>query len=183
MHDSDHAECLSCFTHHFVCLWPYCISLTIVHIYSQSASSKLLCLYIYDYYACMSHHFACLWQFWPFCMSVVTMHASNRSVGLWQFYMYVSLPNFYVCLRPLCMTNHYSCLGPFCMSPIICMSWTILYVLPLDGWMNDLQFYILFNSVSIISGWCLDDNERLCAMELRLWLRRCRIERWSNPIR
>ena len=29
--------------------------------------------------------------------------------------------------------------------------------------MDDLQFYILFNSISVISGQCLDDNERLCA--------------------
>ena len=28
--------------------------------------------------------------------------------------------------------------------------------------MDDLQFYILFNSISVISGRCLDDNERLC---------------------
>ena len=35
-----------------------------------------------------------------------------------------------------------------------------------DGWMVDLQFYVLFNSISVISGRCLDDNERLCAMEL-----------------
>ena len=38
-----------------------------------------------------------------------------------------------------------------------------------DGWMDDLRFYVLFNSISVISGRCLDDNERLCAMELRLW--------------
>ena len=41
-----------------------------------------------------------------------------------------------------------------------------------DGWMDDLRFYVLFNSISVISGPCLDDNERLCAMELRLSLRR-----------
>ena len=41
-----------------------------------------------------------------------------------------------------------------------------------DGWMDDLRFYILFNSFSVISGRCSDDNERLCAMELRLRLRR-----------
>ena len=26
--------------------------------------------------------------------------------------------------------------------------------------MDDLRFYILFNSISVISGGCLDDNER-----------------------
>ena len=44
------------------------------------------------------------------------------------------------------------------------------------GWMDDLRFYVLFNSVSAISGRCSDDNERLCANELRLWLRRFHLE-------
>ena len=30
--------------------------------------------------------------------------------------------------------------------------------------MDDLQFYILFNSISVISGQWADDNERPCAM-------------------
>ena len=38
----------------------------------------------------------------------------------------------------------------------------------LHGWMDDLRFYVVFNSISVISGRCLDDNERLSAMELRL---------------
>ena len=41
-----------------------------------------------------------------------------------------------------------------------------------DEWMDDMRFYVLFNSVSVISGRCMDDNERLCAMILRLRLRR-----------
>ena len=45
-----------------------------------------------------------------------------------------------------------------------------------DGWMDDLRFYVLFNSISVISGRCLDDNERLCARELRLRLRRFHLE-------
>ena len=45
-----------------------------------------------------------------------------------------------------------------------------------NGWMDDLRFYVLFNSISVISGRCLDDNERLCAMELCLWLRRFHLE-------
>ena len=45
-----------------------------------------------------------------------------------------------------------------------------------DGWMDDLRFYVLFNSIPVISGRCSDDNERLCAMELRLRLRRFRLE-------
>ena len=45
-----------------------------------------------------------------------------------------------------------------------------------DGWMDDLRFYVLFNSISVISGRCLDDNERLCAMELGLRLRRFHLE-------
>ena len=35
----------------------------------------------------------------------------------------------------------------------------------MDGWMDDLQFYIFFNSISVISGQCKGDNKRLCAME------------------
>ena len=30
----------------------------------------------------------------------------------------------------------------------------------------DLQFIVLLNSISVISGQYLDDNERLCAMEV-----------------
>ena len=43
-------------------------------------------------------------------------------------------------------------------------------------WMDDLRFYVLFNSISVISGRCMDDNERLCAMEVRLRLRRFHLE-------
>ena len=31
--------------------------------------------------------------------------------------------------------------------------------------MDDLRFYVLFNSISVILGRRVDDNERLCAME------------------
>ena len=36
--------------------------------------------------------------------------------------------------------------------------------------MDDLRFYVLCNSISVISGRWADDNERLCAMEPRLRL-------------
>ena len=42
----------------------------------------------------------------------------------------------------------------------------------MDGWMDNLRFYVFFNSIPVISGRCSDDNGRLCAMELRLRLRR-----------
>ena len=29
------------------------------------------------------------------------------------------------------------------------------------GWVGELRFYVLFNSISVISGRCMDDNERL----------------------
>ena len=51
----------------------------------------------------------------------------------------------------------------------------------MDGWMNDLRFYVLFNSIAVISGRWADNNERLSAMEPRLRLRRFRLERGSNP--
>ena len=43
-------------------------------------------------------------------------------------------------------------------------------------WMDDMLYNVLFNSISVISGQCLDDNERLCAMELRLGLKRFHLE-------
>ena len=47
--------------------------------------------------------------------------------------------------------------------------------------MNDLQFYVLFTSISVISGRWADDNERLWAMEPRLRLKSFRLLRDSNP--
>ena len=38
--------------------------------------------------------------------------------------------------------------------------------------MDDLRFYVLFNCITVISGRWADDNERLCAMEPHLQLRR-----------
>ena len=32
------------------------------------------------------------------------------------------------------------------------------------GWMDDLAFYILFNSILVIAGRWSDDNERMCAL-------------------
>ena len=43
-------------------------------------------------------------------------------------------------------------------------------------WMVDLQIYVLSNSISVISGWWTKDNERLCAMEPHLRLRRFPLE-------
>ena len=55
------------------------------------------------------------------------------------------------------------------------------FTLALDGWMADLRFYVLFNSMSVISGRRAEENDLLCAMEPRLRLRRFRLERGSNP--
>ena len=38
--------------------------------------------------------------------------------------------------------------------------------------MDNLQFYVLFNSISVISGLWACDNERLCALERCLQLKR-----------
>ena len=52
------------------------------------------------------------------------------------------------------------------------------------GWMmDDMQVYVLLNSISIISGRCKVDNERLCATELHLRFRRFCHERGSNSVR
>ena len=48
--------------------------------------------------------------------------------------------------------------------------------------MDDLQFYILFNSVSVLSEQWEVDNERLCAMELHYYLRRFRLDPGSNLV-
>ena len=56
-----------------------------------------------------------------------------------------------------------------------------IYLVPLnDGRIDGLQFYVIFNSISVISGRWTDDNERLCAMGSRLRLRKFRLERGSN---
>ena len=47
----------------------------------------------------------------------------------------------------------------------------------IDGWMDDLQFYVLFNNFSDKSGRWADKNKRLSAMESRLQLGRVRLER------
>ena len=50
-------------------------------------------------------------------------------------------------------------------------------------WMDDLRFYVLSNSVSTISGRWEVDNERLCAADFLLRVRRFRLERGSNLVR
>ena len=54
-------------------------------------------------------------------------------------------------------------------------------MLAYDEWM--VQFYVLFNSISVISVRWADDNEKLYAVEPHLRLRRVRWERGSNPDR
>ena len=49
-----------------------------------------------------------------------------------------------------------------------------------DGGMDDLRFYVLFNSISVILGRGEVEYERVCAMEPRLRLRRFRLERGLN---
>ena len=46
--------------------------------------------------------------------------------------------------------------------------------------MDDLQFYVLFNSISVILGQWTDDNERLCAMEPSLQFFENILKRGSN---
>ena len=47
--------------------------------------------------------------------------------------------------------------------------------------MDDLLFYILFNSISVISGQWADDNDRLCTVEPRLNLKRSPPETGLEP--
>ena len=46
-----------------------------------------------------------------------------------------------------------------------------IHALVRTGWMNGLQFYDLFNSISVILGRWMGDNEGLCAMESRFRLK------------
>ena len=50
------------------------------------------------------------------------------------------------------------------------------------GWMSS-DFTGFFNITSVISGRCLDDNEMLYTIELRLRLRRFRLQWGTNPVR
>ena len=67
-----------------------------------------------------------------------------------------------------------------CQNLLVKLHWQIACMLILQtahagaivGWIDDSQFYVLFNSISVILGWWSDDNERLCAIEPCLWLRR-----------
>ena len=58
---------------------------------------------------------------------------------------------------------------------------SLFIIATFNEWLCDLRFFVLFNSISVISGRWTDDDERLCAMELRLRLKRFRLERGSNP--
>ena len=55
-----------------------------------------------------------------------------------------------------------------------------LRIAAFDGWMDDLQFHVLFNSISVISGQWEVDNEKLCAMKPCLQWRRFCLEQGSN---
>ena len=53
--------------------------------------------------------------------------------------------------------------------------YSLILLVWMDGWMDDLRLYVLFNNISVMSGRCLGDNEMLCAREVRLRLRRFHI--------
>ena len=72
----------------------------------------------------------------------------------------------------------------YCLFPLVyfnCVCWCQSRWLPrniLCGWRMDewrhLRYYVLFNIIAVVSGRWDVDNERLCAMEHRLRLRRGR---------
>ena len=47
--------------------------------------------------------------------------------------------------------------------------------------MDDLPFYVLFNCISVISECWVGDNERLCAMEPHLRLKRSQPQMGLEP--
>ena len=46
--------------------------------------------------------------------------------------------------------------------------------------MDDLQFYVLFNSILVMSGPWVSDFERACAVGPCLWFRRFSLKQGSN---
>ena len=52
----------------------------------------------------------------------------------------------------------------------------------MDGWVDDLRFYVLLNSISVISGQLADDNEMQCAVEFRLRLKRSQPQTGLGPL-
>ena len=53
-----------------------------------------------------------------------------------------------------------------------CVTQSISLFRWMDEWMDDFQFYILFNSISVTSGEWVGGNERLDEMEPCLWLKK-----------
>ena len=52
----------------------------------------------------------------------------------------------------------------------------------MDERMDDLRFYVLVNTIFFISRQWPGDNERACAMEACLWLKKkTRLQQKSNP--
>ena len=49
-----------------------------------------------------------------------------------------------------------------------------------DGWTDDFRFYVLFNSISVMSGQGEVDSERLCAWNSVYGVKSLRLERTSN---
>ena len=82
--------------------------------------------------------------------------------GTWLLYMYLFKPLFRVPCIQIRKSQKLSRLPvAFLVNETLLMD---------DGW-------ITFNSIIVISGRLADDNERLCARETRLRLRRFRLER------
>ena len=46
---------------------------------------------------------------------------------------------------------------------------------------DDMRFYVHFNSISVISGRWISDNEGFCAVESRLWLKRSKPRAGLDP--
>ena len=59
--------------------------------------------------------------------------------------------------------------------------WYSIRTRRMDVWMDDVQFYVFFNNISVKSGRRLGDNERLCAMYSRLRLERFRRQAGLKP--
>ena len=75
------------------------------------------------------------------------------------------MPTIQTHVSPLTISSSFSQSGsPSNLSSHFSVTSEMKNVPSLNRLMADLQFYIFFNNISVISGQCVGDNKRLCAM-------------------
>ena len=138
---------------------------------------------IQDYFGRKNMQCFCQRMLYMRCKKVVQYLDSKDSDQLAEYAVfYMDLSGFPIFFFLLCLaffnaagqhsfestTSQYFgwCFATFDGINLIWMDWWM------DWWMDDLEFYVLFNSISDISGWWEGDTEKLWAMEPYLCLKR-----------